>query len=327
MLSLFLLGRAEEPCMEYKAELENIPIKLIERNPENPRIFFRQEEMEQLFVSIKTKGLLVPISVYKDRGKFIIIDGERRWRTFNKLNYQTIPAIIQDKPSELDNLLLMFNIHGLREQWDIFTIAMKIERVTKLLEERKGTPVNEIELSEETGMTRGLIRRAKRIISLPERFKNQLRTELEKPKKDQLFSEDLFLEMESALRTVEKNFPETLKNKNVVRDVLLKKYAEKTIGNVTDFRKVVKIATAPKNVEFPKNETQKALKRIFEDNKVGVDRVYRETVENLYADKSILTFARNFLSKLELLTPEDLDDEALANVLQKIRNHISDLLD
>ena len=312
--------------MEYKADLKNIPIGLIERNPENPRIFFRQEEMEQLFVSIKTKGLLVPISVYKDRGKFIIIDGERRWRTFIKLSYQTIPAIIQDKPSELDNLLLMFNIHGLREQWDIFTIAMKIERVTALLEMQKQAPVNEIELSEETGMTRGLIRRAKRIISLPERFKNQLRTELEKPKKDQEFSEDLFLEMESALRTVQKNYPETFKNVNVVRDVLLKKYVEKTIPNVTDFRKIVKIATASKNVDFSENDTKLALKRIFEDNSIGIDKVYRETVENLYVDKSIISNAHNFLSKIESLTVTDLEDEVLAATLLRIRDRINSLL-
>lgn len=311
--------------MEYKADLKNIPIGLIERNPENPRIFFRQEEMEQLFVSIKTKGLLVPISVYKDRGKFIIIDGERRWRTFIKLNYKTIPAIIQEKPSELDNLLLMFNIHGLREQWDIYTIAMKIERVTVLLETQKGSPVNEIELSEETGMTRGLIRRAKRIISLPERFKNQLRSELEKPKKAQEFSEDLFLEMESSLRTVSKNFPETVKNINVVRDVLLKKYREETIRSVTDFRKIVKIATASKNVAFSKDESRLALKRIFEDNKVGIDQVYRETVENLYADKSILGNANNFYSKIEYLTSADLEDEALAATLRKIRDYIDSL--
>ncbi|MBK6936712.1 MAG: ParB/RepB/Spo0J family partition protein, partial [Chitinophagaceae bacterium] len=101
--------------MSYKADLQNVPVALIERNPENPRIFFRQEEMEQLYVSIRTKGLLVPISVYEDNGKYVIIDGERRWRTFLKLNYDTIPAIIQDKPTPLDNLLLMFNIHGLRE--------------------------------------------------------------------------------------------------------------------------------------------------------------------------------------------------------------------
>ena len=34
--------------MSYKADLKNISVELIDRNPENPRIFFRQEEMEQL---------------------------------------------------------------------------------------------------------------------------------------------------------------------------------------------------------------------------------------------------------------------------------------
>ena len=157
--------------MEYKADLKNLPIGKIKKNPENPRIFFREEEMDKLYISIKAKGLLVPISVYEDKGEFYIIDGERRWRTFIKLNYETIPAIIQDKPTELENLLLMFNIHGLREQWDIYTIAMKIERVFNLLADKLKRDPTELELSEETGMTRGVIRRCKMIISLPDKFK------------------------------------------------------------------------------------------------------------------------------------------------------------
>ena len=175
--------------MSYKADLKNIPIELIDRNPENPRIFFRQEEMEQLYVSIKNKGLLQPIAVYKDKDRYIILDGERRFKTFLKLNYPSIPALIQNKPSVLDNLLLMFNIHSTREQWDIFTIAMKIERVLILLKESKGSEPTESELSEETGMTRGVIRRCKTIIALPQRFKEMLRLELDKPKKEQKFSE------------------------------------------------------------------------------------------------------------------------------------------
>jgi ParB family transcriptional regulator, chromosome partitioning protein len=312
--------------MDYKANLKNIPIGLVERNPENPRIFFRQEEMEQLFVSIKTKGLLVPISVYKDKGKFIIIDGERRWRTFLKLNYQHIPAIIQDKPTELDNLLLMFNIHGLREQWDIFTIGMKIERVMRLLEEKKGSEVTETELSDETGMSRGVIRRAKRIISLPTRFKEKLRKELEKPKREQQFSEDLFLEMESALSAVRRNYPDAVKSINVVRDVLLKKYLEETIRSVTDFRKIVKIATAHKNVGLPRSEASNALKTIFEDNHVGIDEVYRDTVGELYEDKSMVNNANTFLSKISELRPEDLEEQSLRSVLTRIRESIDRLL-
>src|SRR6185369_8462801 len=100
--------------MDRNSKLLDIDIDLIKPNPENPRIIFRQEEMDSLLVSIKKHGVQVPISVYKDGKHFILLDGERRWRTCLKLNFQYIPAIVQNKPSELENLLMMFNIHALR---------------------------------------------------------------------------------------------------------------------------------------------------------------------------------------------------------------------
>jgi ParB/RepB/Spo0J family partition protein len=312
--------------MSYKADLKNIPIELIDRNPENPRIFFRQEEMEQLYVSIKNKGLLQPIAVYKDKDRYVILDGERRYKTFLKLNYPTIPAIIQEKPTVLDNLLLMFNIHSTREQWDIFTIAMKTEQVLLLLKNENGAEPTENELSEETGMTRGVIRRCKMIIALPERFKDLLRAELEKAKKDQLFSEDFFLEMENSLKTVKNNFPETISNIDNVRDVLINKYLSKIINNVTDFRKLTKIATANKNLNVPREKIESSLKSIFQDNSISIENVYRETVETLYGDRVITKNANNFLYKLENLNATDLQDSALRETLIRIKNQIENLI-
>lgn len=313
--------------MSYKADLKNLPIELIDRNPENPRLFFRKEEMEQLYISIKNKGLLQPIAVYKDGDRYVILDGERRWRTFLKLNYPTIPAIIQEKPSKLDNLLLMFNIHSTREQWDIFTIAMKIEKVIELLSDKKKYVPSEIELSEETGMTRGTIRRCKTIIALPDRFKDLLKEELDKPKSEQIYSEDFFLEMENSLRAVKKNFPQTVENIDLVRDILLKKYEKKIINNIVDFRKLTKIATAWKNINFSKSKTIEALNKLFELNDVSIEKIYTETVEGLYGDKAIFNNANNFYSKIESLTQKELkEDLNLKEALIKIKNQIEVLI-
>ena len=311
--------------MEYKADLKNLPIGKIKKNPENPRIFFREEEMDKLYISIKAKGLLVPISVYEDKGEFYIIDGERRWRTFIKLNYETIPAIIQDKPTELENLLLMFNIHGLREQWDIYTIAMKIERVFNLLADKLKRDPTELELSEETGMTRGVIRRCKMIISLPDKFKTLLGEELIKPKKEQRFREDFFLEMENSLKTVNNNFPETIAEVDNVRDVLIEKYLDKTINNVTDFRKLTKIATAWKNINYSADETVKVLNLLFTRNHIGISDVYEQTFSSLYGDRVFNNNAKNFLLKLESIEINDIDKQ-LREMLLMIKEKINSLI-
>src|SRR5438477_11846609 len=97
------------------AELRSIRVDQIDRNKDNPRIHFRQKEMDELMESIAIHGVQVPISVHREKDRFSLIDGERRWRCAIKLNLKTIPALIQDKPDRLTNLLLMFNIHSLRE--------------------------------------------------------------------------------------------------------------------------------------------------------------------------------------------------------------------
>src|SRR5216684_1767295 len=118
--------------------LTDVLTERVDRNPENPRVFFRAAELETLVNSIRRHGVQVPIAVYKERGRYVLIDGERRWRCSLKLNKKEIPALVQEKPDALTNLLLMFNIHALREQWDLLTIALKLPRVIKLLSERSG---------------------------------------------------------------------------------------------------------------------------------------------------------------------------------------------
>ena len=207
-----------------KRTLKHIPPSKIEKNPANPRMVFRQEEMDKLLVSIDQHGIQVPLTVYEDNGKFILIDGERRWRCALKLNIKTIPALVQDKPTELENLLLMSNIHALREQWDYFTIAMNLEKIIELFITDKGYEPNEIELSEESGLARGQIRRCKYLLEMPERFKKMLLEELKLPKSQQKLSEDLFIEMERSIRTVTKRLPDFEDHLENIRDTLVEKY-------------------------------------------------------------------------------------------------------
>jgi ParB/RepB/Spo0J family partition protein len=224
-----------------KGALKDIPVDKIDRNPENPRLFFRQDELDELTESIRRHGVQVPISVYREAGRYVLIDGERRWRSSLKLNRRTIPAIVQTKPDPLTNLILMFNIHALREQWDLLTIAIKLPRVIHLFQEDRGTQPNERELSEQTGLARGTIRRCRLLMALPQRHIDVILTELKKPKLEQRITEDFYIEMERALKTVGNRMPEliqTEEKRDEIRIVLLKKYRDGLIRSVTDFRQL-----------------------------------------------------------------------------------------
>lgn len=312
--------------MDKNSELKNINIDLINPNPENPRIIFRQEEMDSLLTSIKKHGVQVPISVYKEGKNYIILDGERRWRTCLKLNFQQIPAIIQDKPSPLENLLMMFNIHALREQWDLFTTANKLSSIIEMLKERYTSYPTEIQLNEETGLTRSTIRRCKLIIELPSKYKGIIVEELQKAKSRQKLTEDFFIEMETSLKTVKNNFPNTVENIDEVRDNLIKKYKTEIIKSVLDFRKVAKLATAPKNVDYSRKEAEIGLKRIFADNSNSIDDVYNTTVNPLYAEKKLLSNFSSILIHISSLNEIEKKDTDILEALVEIRSAINHIL-
>ncbi len=307
-----------------KNELKYIDIDSIIPNPENPRIIFRQEELDNLLVSMKKIGQQVPITVFQKGVKYIIIDGERRWRVAKKLNWANIPAIIQPPPSELENLLLMFNIHALREQWDYFTIANKIIRVRELLRKKNGREATEQELSTETGLTRGAIRRCKHLIDLPPRFKEMLLVDLKKPKAKQEFSEDFFIEMEKSLKSIIKRHKEFVPIETM-RNVLIDKYKAKII-TIQDFRKLIKIGTANKNVNVDERTIIDSLKRIFTKNNIGIDAVYQESVGELYDEKKFVSNANSFLWYVEHLKPEEREDVEIRNILLKTKKLIDKIL-
>ena len=293
--------------------LKQIPPRKIDRNPDNPRLIFRQEEMDSLLVSINTHGIQVPLTVFREGDTYRLIDGERRWRCASKLNLRTVPALVQEKPSELENLLLMYNIHALREQWDYYTIASKLTRVVELFTQEHGYEPNEVQLSEETGLTRGQIRRCRLLLDLPEKFKDMLLEELKLPKFQQKLSEDFFIEMERSLKTITKRFPEYHGHLDDIRETLVNKYRDGTITAVTDFRQLSKIATAIDNLSVDKTTAKKSLDKIFDAlDETGIRQSYEDTVgfgyDELKASRSVQALTVFIDQIIKTGQEESLDD-------------------
>jgi ParB family chromosome partitioning protein len=314
-----------------KQQLKLIAPSEIFPNPENPRLIFRQEEMESLMLSIDRHGIQVPLTVYQEGSGYRILDGERRWRCAKKLNLKQVPVIVQKKPTELENLVIMYNIHALREQWDYFTIASKLERVISLYNTENGSNPTEVTLSELTGLTRGAIRRCQLLINLPDRFKGIIRSELEKPKLQQKFSEDFFIEMEKSLKTVLKRMPSYTNKIDTIRDALISKFRKNQISAVTDFRQLSKIATAFDNLDVKKNEMERILNRVFDVNsEFGIREAYEHSVAFGYEERKYVRYIddiEGFLNEiLEENRIDDLDDDLLVK-LRELRDTIARILE
>lgn len=95
-----LLGGAEIPTgnKSHYVVGNNSFIKLesIEVNPFQPRVQFDDEELQQLAQSIKTYGLIQPITVRPvENGKYQLISGERRFRAAKIAGLTEIPAFVR----------------------------------------------------------------------------------------------------------------------------------------------------------------------------------------------------------------------------------------
>ncbi|MGC2477794.1 MAG: ParB/RepB/Spo0J family partition protein [Candidatus Sulfotelmatobacter sp.] len=303
------------------SQLRDIPVAQIDRNPENPRLVFRSGEMEELLESIRRYGVQVPVSVYKEGRKYVLIDGERRWYCCQKLGKETIPALIQKKPTQLTNLLLMFNIHALREQWDLLTIAMKIPRVVSLLESDLRRRPTEREIADHTGLKRSVIRRSRLLSDLPKQYQEDMLDELKKPKAEQKLTEDFFIEMERALTTVERALPDVIDDRDRVRRVLISKYQSGVIDNRVHFRNVAKIARAER-VSGSARVAKHALKKLFTANNYSIDEAFRDSVSEAYSERDIQTNARGLIGQLDSLSAASMNKplrETLESLYRKLR--------
>lgn len=72
-----------------------IPIDKILPNPEQPRKYFDQVELEELAQSIREHGIIEPLVLEESNaGLYIIHDGERRWRAAKLAGLKEIPASV-----------------------------------------------------------------------------------------------------------------------------------------------------------------------------------------------------------------------------------------
>ena len=74
-----------------------VPVDHIEPNPEQPRLVFEQDALDELTASIREHGVLQPILVRPlGPNTYQIVAGERRWRASKQAGLDTIPALIEE---------------------------------------------------------------------------------------------------------------------------------------------------------------------------------------------------------------------------------------
>lgn len=88
---------AGESAPSRPGGVREIEIGRIRPNPEQPRVQFTEEAIDELADSIAERGVLQPILLRPHGdGGFEIVAGERRWRAAQRARLHTIPAIVRE---------------------------------------------------------------------------------------------------------------------------------------------------------------------------------------------------------------------------------------
>lgn len=116
---LIMNGRGRLTRLEdIEASLWDIPLDRIDANPNQPRVFFDEVKMKELKDTIGEMGQKVPLNVVpyqaegSDEVRFLIVDGERRYRSLKELGKGDAKAIIEwySTEREIYEASLIFNI-------------------------------------------------------------------------------------------------------------------------------------------------------------------------------------------------------------------------
>jgi ParB/RepB/Spo0J family partition protein len=276
--------------MATKPRLELLAPTKIRQNPENPRVHFPEAAMEELSASIDEVGILVPISVYEEKGKskpFVLIDGERRWRCATHLGLSALPAIVMPPPDSTKNLLTMFNIHMVREPWEDMPTAWALK---KLMERTGDTDVDR--LAELTSLRKEQIRRLLTVLKLPKDYQALI--------DEGKIPMNFFYELQrNVIDPLAKQRPAIFKKfgEKKIRD----SFVQKKLANVTndlvelrDVRPIIAVAAQEAGAPEEPSDLDPAIEELIEDRNRTIRETYERTVE-------MVVEAEKFARQCELL--------------------------
>lgn len=154
---------------QSKADILRIPVEYVEPNPFQPRMSFDQDALDELVESIKSLGLIQPITVRRiNEGKYQIISGERRFRACKAAGMDMIPAYIREADDQgMLEMAIVENIQ--RENLDPIEVAMSYQR---LIDECKLT---QEQMALRVGKKRSSVTNYLRLLNLPAKIQHDLK--------------------------------------------------------------------------------------------------------------------------------------------------------
>ena len=299
--------------------VKEVSVNDLDPNPHNPRMLFDREPLLVLRDSVDKVGILVPLTVYFDSHteRYTILDGQRRWLVAQELELEMVPVNQVAEPSLVQNIVTMFQIHKLREDWELMPTALKLEMLIKELQER--TPKR---LAALTGLATAVVVRCKKLLTYSREYQDMMLD----PDPNKRVKADFFIELYAVrMDRLVNSFRWFQRDGFTAR--MLDRYTRRLgIKAVTDFRTIKQHITNARRAN--QAEAFEQLFREFVDNEgLGIDHLVimsasvDAAARKLSRDVEVLTGVIRKLNVNEYYGEEDLW-MSLERLLQVIRRQL-----
>ncbi len=141
--------------------LQTIPLDDLRRNPEQPRKVFDRDKLAELTESIRIHGILSPLVVRRQGGRYTLIAGERRMRAAAAAGLTEVPVVVReaDDPRVQLELALVENL----QRADLNPVE-SARGFRRLVHEHKYT---QEQVARAVGKNRATVANAIRLLNLP----------------------------------------------------------------------------------------------------------------------------------------------------------------
>ncbi len=147
-----------------ESQLKEIKLSEVFRDEDQPRREFSEEALNALAASIKEHGVLQPIVVTKEEGKYKIVAGERRWRASKIAGLDKIPAIVRTLDSQ-NRLELSIIENAQREDLNAIELATAYAKLAGQFN------LSTKDIATRVGKSEASIQGTMRLLNLPDEVK------------------------------------------------------------------------------------------------------------------------------------------------------------
>ena len=221
-----------------------------------------------------------------------------------------------------------FAIHHARKDWDPLPTAIKLEDLEKEFRDKQGRDSSESELAGLASMSRGEVRRLKKLLRLPKGYRKELLEELEKPRSEQILTVDQVLEATTAASALHKRGILDVSGEDDLRRAIVKKFKSRVEVNTVAPRLLAKLARGVQRNEVSMKVARRVADKLVTDPLYSISDAFRDSVEQSDFEHNLEQMVGRVIDQLKQHKKREYKiAEGLLGTLKNLRQQIERMLE